>query len=236
MSFRFSLLFCVLNVLKQPCTSCTEANNSVSRSLVQFMLDQTSFFSTTFSALSIRPSISSCALEFQLTSLISSSGAVSHVIEHCLNGPLLQDRTVILVTHFVKLCTRRLDNCALVVNLRNGKVVDASPPSHELSAGGSGMLRSNSGSSLHSNRSNRSRTSQNRHDHHVKHGSAAGHDRHGDSSGEGTQISWKVYRTYFAAMGGWMFWTSYVLVNLTAHVFMLAQVRSLVPLFIRTRC
>ncbi|GAA5992543.1 hypothetical protein JCM5350_008275 [Sporobolomyces pararoseus] len=149
------------------------------------------------------------------------SGAVSHVVEHCLNGPLLRDRTVVLVTHFVKLCARRLDNCSLVVNLHNGKVMDASPPSHDLSAGGSGMLRSNSGSSL---RSNRSRSSQAKEEHHVKHGSKntqRGDD--GDSSGAGTQISWKVYRTYFAAMGGWTFWISYILVNLIAHVFMLAQ-------------
>ncbi|GAA5962699.1 hypothetical protein JCM3765_006170 [Sporobolomyces pararoseus] len=149
------------------------------------------------------------------------SGAVSHVVEHCLNGPLLRDRTVVLVTHFVKLCARRLDNCSLVVNLHNGKVTDASSPSHDLSTGGSGMLRSNSGSSI---RSNRSRSSQGKEEHHVKHGSnesQRGED--GDSSGAGTQISWKVYRTYFAAMGGWIFWGSYILVNLIAHVFMLAQ-------------
>ncbi|GAA5888678.1 hypothetical protein JCM16303_000890 [Sporobolomyces ruberrimus] len=151
------------------------------------------------------------------------SGAVSHVVEHCLNGPLLSDRTVVLVTHFVKLCARRLDNCALVVNLRNGKVTDASPPSHDLTAGGSGMLRSNSGSSLRSNRSNRSRSSGHHEPHHVKHGSHQGSGDDGDSSGAGTQISWKVYRTYFAAMGGWMFWASYIFVNLLAHVFMLAQ-------------
>ncbi|GAA6020697.1 hypothetical protein JCM11491_000519 [Sporobolomyces phaffii] len=151
------------------------------------------------------------------------SGAVSHVVEHCLNGPLLRERTVVLVTHFVKLCARRLDNCSLVVNLRDGKVTDASPPSHDLSAGGSGMLRSNSGSSLRSNRSNKSNSSRTRHPHHVKHGSPGGKRDDGDSSGSGTQISWKVYRTYFAAMGGWGFWTSYVFVNLVAHVFMLAQ-------------
>ncbi|GAA5941205.1 uncharacterized protein JCM15063_006399 [Sporobolomyces koalae] len=147
------------------------------------------------------------------------SGAVSHVIEHCLNGPLLEGRTVVLVTHFVKLCVRRLESCSLVVNLRNGKVVDAAPPSRDLSAGGSAMNRSNSGSSIRSNRSNRS----NRQDHHVKHGSGDHHANEGDSSGSGSQISWQVYRQYFTAMGGWMFWTSYVVVNLVAHVFMLAQ-------------
>ncbi|GAA5830407.1 hypothetical protein JCM3766R1_002706 [Sporobolomyces carnicolor] len=151
------------------------------------------------------------------------SGAVSHVVEHCLNGPLLRDRTVVLVTHFVKLCARRLDNCSLVVNLHSGRVKDASPPSHDLSAGGSGMLRSNSGSSLRSNRSTRSKSSQGKQEHHVKHGSPNGHREDGDESGAGTQISWRVYRTYFAAMGGWTFWALYILVNLTAHVFMLAQ-------------
>lgn len=92
------------------------------------------------------------------------------------------------------------------------------------------MLRSNSGSSLRSNRSTRSKSSQGKQEHHVKHGSPNGHREDGDESGAGTQISWRVYRTYFAAMGGWTFWALYILVNLTAHVFMLAQV-SVTPLF-----
>jgi hypothetical protein len=34
-------------------------------------------------------------------------------------------------------------------------------------------------------------------------------------------------------MGGWMFWGSYILVNLTAHVYMLAQVSSPSMLLVR---
>ncbi|GAA5966329.1 hypothetical protein JCM21900_003097 [Sporobolomyces salmonicolor] len=147
------------------------------------------------------------------------SNAVSHVVDNCLNGPLLEGRTVVLVTHFVKLCARRLNDCDLVIKLRDGKVRDASPPSHDLTATSSGMLRSSSSSSsLRSTGSRRSRS-----DHHVKHGSSHGETVKGDSSGEGTDISWKVYKQYFLSMGGWAFWTVYAVINLTAHVFMLSQ-------------
>ncbi|GAA5896044.1 hypothetical protein JCM5296_006227 [Sporobolomyces johnsonii] len=147
------------------------------------------------------------------------SNAVSHVVDYCLNGPLLEGRTVVLVTHFVKLCARRLNSCDLVIKLRDGKVRDASPPSNDLTATSSGMLRSSSSSSsLRSNGSRRSRS-----DYHVKHGSGHGEAAKGDSSGEGTDISWKVYKQYFSSMGGWAFWTIYAVINLTAHVFMLAQ-------------
>ncbi|GAA5895640.1 hypothetical protein JCM8208_005288 [Rhodotorula glutinis] len=152
------------------------------------------------------------------------SNMVSHVVEHCLNGPLLEGRTVVLVTHFVKLCAQRLQTCEQVVKLHEGRVTSVGPPSDALAPGGSGMARSPSNSSLRSNSSRRSGEQGNgkMHDAHVKHGSGAHEDR-GDSSGEGTSISWTVYKQYAAAMGGLKFWLPYAIVNVVAHVFMIGQ-------------
>ena len=147
---------------------------------------------------------------------------VSHVVDNCLNGPLLHDRTVVLVSHFVKLCTSRIASCELLVTFEGGRVAAAGPPSVHLDTKGNGLNRSPSSSSLRSNASRNSRRSFR--DAHVKHGSDE-EDYTGDSSGEGYGISFAVYRQYAAAMGGLSFWIPYALVNIVAHVFMIAQVR-----------
>ncbi|GAA5842760.1 hypothetical protein JCM9279_003979 [Rhodotorula babjevae] len=152
------------------------------------------------------------------------SNMVAHVVDHCLNGPLLEGRTVVLVTHFVKLCAQRLTTCEQVIKLHDGRVTSVGPPRDALAPGGSGMARSPSNSSLRSNSSRRSgqHSSSKMHDAHVKHGSGAHEDR-GDSSGEGTSISWTVYKKYASAMGGVRFWLPYAIVNIVAHVFMIGQ-------------
>ncbi|GAA5833694.1 hypothetical protein JCM11251_003207 [Rhodosporidiobolus azoricus] len=147
---------------------------------------------------------------------------VSHVVEHCLNGALLENRTVVLVTHFVKLCAQRLTNCDLLIQLRDGKVKSAAPPSQHLGVGGSGLSRASSRDSLRSQSRSRSR-SPNPSDIHVKHGATEEDDPKRDTSGEGTDIAWTVYKQYAKAMGGWRFWLPYAVVNIVAHVFMLAQ-------------
>ncbi|BGP27903.1 hypothetical protein JCM10295v2_006890 [Rhodotorula toruloides] len=150
------------------------------------------------------------------------SNMVQHVVDHCLNGPLLHGRTVVLVTHFTSLCVRKLQRCALVVELHDGKVTRAAPPSNRLEATSNGMTRSSS-SSLRSERSSRTKATRDGcHAVDVKHGQSVDEDRV-DTSGEGTDISWTVYRKYAAAMGGFKFWIPYAIVNIIAHVFMLAQ-------------
>ncbi|GAA5982504.1 hypothetical protein JCM10908_006676 [Rhodotorula pacifica] len=148
------------------------------------------------------------------------SNMVSHVVDNCLNGPLLHDRTVVLVSHFVKLCTSRIASCELLVTLKGGRVASAGSPSDHLDAKANGLHRSPSSDSLRSNASRNSRRSF--HDAHVKHGSDET-EYGGDSSGEGHGISFSVYRQYAAAMGGLSFWIPYALVNIVAHVFMIAQ-------------
>ncbi|GAA6057830.1 hypothetical protein NBRC10513_001157 [Rhodotorula toruloides] len=151
------------------------------------------------------------------------SNMVQHVVEHCLDGPLLEGRTVVLVTHFTSLCVRKLRRCALVVDLHDGKVTKAAAPSTQLEAKSNGMTRSSSSTSLRSERSDPSKGSKDGfHAAEVKHGHGVVEDRI-DSSGEGTDISWTVYRKYAAAMGGLKFWIPYAVVNIVAHVFMLAQ-------------
>ncbi|KAJ8291463.1 ATP-dependent bile acid permease [Rhodotorula toruloides] len=151
------------------------------------------------------------------------SNMVQHVVEHCLDGPLLENRTVVLVTHFTSLCVRKLQRCALVVELHDGKVTKAAAPSTQLEAKSNGMTRSSSSTSLRSERSNPSKGSKNGfHAAEVKHGRGVDENRI-DSSGEGTDISWTVYRKYAAAMGGLKFWIPYAVVNIVAHVFMLGQ-------------
>ncbi|BGP58401.1 hypothetical protein JCM8202_001904 [Rhodotorula sphaerocarpa] len=147
------------------------------------------------------------------------SNAVSHVVENCLDGPLLHDRTVILVSHFVQLCATRIASCELVVTVHGGKVTSAGPPSDHLTANGKGK-RSSSSASLRSNVSRNSQRSF--HGAQVKHGDESTEEA-SDSSGEGQGISLSVYRKYFAAMGGASFWIPYALINIVAHVFMIAQ-------------
>ena len=43
-----------------------------------------------------------------------------HIVDHCLRGPLMRGRTVILVTHHVSLC---LSSAAYLVELSRGKIL-----------------------------------------------------------------------------------------------------------------
>lgn len=140
------------------------------------------------------------------------SSTAAHIVDNCLNGPLLEGRTVILVTHFVKMCTRRIKACELVVELRDGEIKKKGPPQRDLTPNGSSMLRT---SSSHSSFSQQGKEKEEELDEQPL-------EHHEESEG-GTEISFKVYKRYFSSMGGWRFWTLYAFVNLVAHVFMLGQ-------------
>ena len=139
------------------------------------------------------------------------SNTAAHLVEHCLNG-LLKGRTVVLVTHFVKMCTRGIDGCELVVRLKGGKIVSQGPPEHHLSPNSSSMLRTSSSHS--SMRSFKLEDKKEEESTPVKH--------HEESAG-GADISLDVYKRYARAMGSWRFWVIYTLINLVAHVLMLSQ-------------
>ncbi|SCV74803.1 BQ2448_7832 [Microbotryum intermedium] len=157
------------------------------------------------------------------------STTVAAVVENCLNGPLLAGRTVVLVTHFVKLCTRRIKNCKLVVTLHDGEIESIETPKkrdkkHLSPRDAPGMRRTSSNISTTSSFDQRVFNSKKEED------EAANKKKEqeqklarGDEGETGTDISFRVYKKYFTVMGGWVFWTLYALVNLVAHVFMLSQ-------------
>ncbi|GAA5982978.1 hypothetical protein JCM11641_006904 [Rhodosporidiobolus odoratus] len=157
---------------------------------------------------------------------------VSHVLEYCLNGPLVANRTVILVTHFVKMCTKKLDNVGLVFRLREGRVLEVGPPGEGLRVGenggeGSRISRRSSRGSMGSRGSGSGGSRSRLKEAEVKHGwdgaDQEEEDEKADSSGEGNELGWEFYRRYARACGGWKFWAAYGVVNVVAHVFMLAQ-------------
>ncbi|KAK4054059.1 hypothetical protein OIO90_003704 [Microbotryomycetes sp. JL221] len=152
------------------------------------------------------------------------SNTAAHLVENCLNGPLLKGRTVVLVTHFVKMCTRRVNNCELVVHLHEGRIKKQGPPERGLApegAGGAAMGRTSSQSSLRSTKKEGNTSSDN--------DDKKGHQEHYDEGNEGSNdISFKVYKRYFAAFGKSIktkvvFWIVYAIVNVVAHVLMLSQ-------------
>ncbi|KAI8979970.1 P-loop containing nucleoside triphosphate hydrolase protein [Pilobolus umbonatus] len=64
-----------------------------------------------------------------------------HLYDNCITGPLMNDRTIILVTHHVSLC---LGNAAYVVVLKDGEVMDQGPPLKVLNSGALGEELANS--------------------------------------------------------------------------------------------
>lgn len=145
------------------------------------------------------------------------SHTAAHIVEYCLNGPLLEGRTVILVTHFVQMCTSKLTGCELVVKLQKGRIDSQGPPgrsSGSLTPTSQSMRKTPSTMSLSGNGEDGVKNELN---------DMMDNKEEVDSSG---QISLQVWREYLSSMGGWIFWLSYAVVNLTAHLFMMSQVSS----------
>lgn len=136
------------------------------------------------------------------------SGAVSHLIEHCLDGDLLKGRTVILVTHFVSQCSERLQSAELVVHLANGRVKSTSKPKRDKADKGE-QPRKVEQTTQRAKESDKQDVS--------------GQRQSSEDDDTGVSVTWAVYRRYFSAMGGAVFWIIYSIINLIAHVFMLGQ-------------
>lgn len=164
--------------------------------------------------MSIRLTVPSCCL---LRGLAVCSNTAAHIVENCLNGTLLEGRTVILVTHFVKMCTRRISSCELVVTMDEGQIDQQGPPQRDLAPNGSSsMLRtSSSHSSFRSNLGKEKAEGGDKTDQSAEH--------HDDGTEGGAEISLAIYKRYFSAMGGWRFWSAYTIINIVAHVFMIGQ-------------
>lgn len=63
------------------------------------------------------------------------SETAKHLFERCILGPLMKDRTCILVTHNISLCVPRANH---VVTLINGKIIAQGPPDEVMSSGALG--------------------------------------------------------------------------------------------------
>lgn len=144
------------------------------------------------------------------------SGTAEHLFKHCLNGSLIGGRTVVLVTHYVDLCAKA-SNCDLVVLLRDGNVETVWSPTHD---GKSVRPAHGRRPSLEEDAQIKEREKAEKK---KEEGKATDGDEGADSGGEGNAIEWSVYAAYFCSMGGFVFWAVYFVINVVAHLAMLAQ-------------
>lgn len=145
-----------------------------------------------------------------------------HLYEFCLTGPLMRDRTVILVTHHVGLCIK---GAAYVVLMSDGEVKAAGEPRAMVK---SGVL----GDEL-------ARAEEQRSDEkeeavtdgpiptvpkklQKKQQDGAGKLTKEEERAEGS-VSWSVYQTYLSASGGWLFWVLVVILFAATQGIVLGQ-------------
>jgi ABC-type multidrug transport system fused ATPase/permease subunit len=141
----------------------------------------------------------------------SSSGTVSHLCQYCLNGTLLKDRTVILVTHSVDVCCKA-EACEQVVRLENGRIVRRDHPSNVLDT-----------TSMMSIDKAEADENEDGPEQPEKKESTQALETEESTGVSQSAISWRVYAAYLVAYGGVIYWTVYAFVNVVAHVLMLAQ-------------
>ena len=156
------------------------------------------------------------------------SHTAQHIFLEAINGPLMLNRTCILVTHNVSLCVPK---SSYVVVLANGKVVAQGPPGVVMSSGALGTELSRPASRIGTEVPTRTQSSENleqkasreTNGHTVEanghlngsvHGSATkptAEDTTGnakartEAKSEGS-VKWRVIKMYLAAMGSWYFW------------------------------
>ncbi|KAI9729966.1 MAG: hypothetical protein M1834_006164 [Cirrosporium novae-zelandiae] len=161
------------------------------------------------------------------------SHTASHIFEHCITGPLMYNRTCILVTHNVSLCVPRSQ---YVIALNNGKVAAQGTPEEVNCAGvfGEDLFKSRPASEAVSGmttriQSNLEDVKVHQNGNGKKPNAAAGSSVNGAPNGkpngadkqkEGKisahlteekaagKVKWNVIKTYLRAMGPWYFWVA----------------------------
>ena len=154
------------------------------------------------------------------------SHTAQHIFEHCILGPLMLNRTCILVTHNIALCVPQASH---VVALANGKIAAQGPPEKVMASGvlGNDVQKSRPGSKGGSKTHSRVQSVVD-----VKDdaNSANGHTNGkitGANGDEGAKkkniqevkdanirtedkaigaVEWKVIKLYLFSMGPWYFW------------------------------
>jgi ABC-type multidrug transport system fused ATPase/permease subunit len=127
-----------------------------------------------------------------------------HLYDYCLMGPLMKDRTVILVTHYVRLC---MDGASYIVALKDGQVHGAGSPKSVLKSGALGEELSRTKDKEDENEGS---------DGPIPTVPKVVADRPDQKEGDGKLvddetraeggITWSVYKTYVEATGGNLFW------------------------------
>jgi ABC transporter transmembrane region len=140
----------------------------------------------------------------------SSSGTISHLCQHCLDGTLLKNRTVILVTHSVDICCK-LETCEQVVRLEDGHIAKREHPSNVLDIVSMMTMEKNDAD----DNEDGAKLDKNEPDQILESEESTGVSQ--------SAISWRVYATYLLAYGGIVYWAVYAFINIAAHVLMLAQ-------------
>lgn len=133
------------------------------------------------------------------------------IYKNCILGPLMANRTCILVTHNVSLC---VPLSKFVVVLENGAVVAKGSPDEVTSSGALGageLLKSSMKSSAETSRAptrvasaeqlNEDTTALE-----VENAAAKKIKKPNEETKTEGSVDWKVYYLYLKAMGGWWFW------------------------------
>ena len=132
------------------------------------------------------------------------------IYDYCITGPLMQDRTCILVTHNVTLCISMAKH---VVVLDNGRILVQGDPETVVDSGSLGsneLLKSNARSRPQSRMPSRVPSFDGQE---PIPGAANGvvvEDKKQKASTEETKsegsVDWRIYTLYLAAMGPWWYW------------------------------
>ena len=161
------------------------------------------------------------------------SHTAQHIFERCINGPLMFNRTCILVTHNIALC---VPPAHFVVVLNNGKIQAQGPPEHVMSSGALGeeLQKSRPGSKAGTKTHSRGvSTTDVPKTAGETHGKPNGNtELNGTINGEDSKpkqyeevedanirtegkatgaVDWRVIRLYITSMGPWWFWIAILL-------------------------
>ena len=143
------------------------------------------------------------------------SHTAQHIFEHCIIGPLMFNRTCILVTHNIALCVPHAHH---VVALANGRVASQGNPDEVLASGvfGKEIQKSRPGSKSGTKLHSRNQSAGNIPN--GANGSTEGNTTkskaHVDVKNANTRteelaigsVNWRVIVLYLRAMGPWYFW------------------------------
>ncbi|KAG0045770.1 hypothetical protein BGZ83_009002, partial [Gryganskiella cystojenkinii] len=152
------------------------------------------------------------------------SAVDTHTGKHlfrALTGPLVEGRTVLMVTHQVQLT---MNAASLVVVLNQGEVLGQGPPGevvHNEWVDHISLVASIDGdsrevSTLHNEEGTDPKPKKDKKD-------KVGVKLTEDEKKTGGAVAWKVYKTYLNASGGWPFWIGLVILFLTREVVYVAQ-------------